>query len=187
VNQANLKLLAQYVRTIEKELIDGNATEHTHRSALKSLIEETLPGVVATNEPKHIDCGAPDFVIRKGVTTIGYIEAKDIGKSLNEAEKSDQLKRYRKSLSNLILTDYLEFLWYIDGERRYSARLGTPGKDGKIKRAKDSIQPVEELLRDFLAWPAPGLPPKKESSFSVRLEAEKGGKLWSRSRIHRSR
>ena len=28
---------------------------------------------------------------------------------------------------------------------------------------------------------------EKESGFHVRLEAEKGGKLWSRSRIHRSR
>ena len=32
-----------------------------------------------------------------------------------------------------------------------------------------------------------GLPPKKESSCSVRLENKKGGKSWSRSRIHRSR
>ncbi|MBU2607988.1 MAG: N-6 DNA methylase [Chloroflexi bacterium] len=127
-----------------------DATEHTHRAALQALIESLLSGVSATNEPKHIKCGAPDFVIRKGAITVGYIEAKDIGKSLDETEKSDQLKRYLKSLSNLILTDYLEFRWYVDGEKRLSARLGTPAKDGKIRRDKAGLQAVAELLTTFL-------------------------------------
>jgi len=122
------QIFQQYLSNIEKKLTTGDATEHTHRSALESLIEAMIQGVTATNEPKHIECGAPDYVIRKGPVTIGYIEAKDIGKSLDEAEKSDQLKRYRKSLSNLILTDYLEFRWYVDGERRFTARLGYPNR-----------------------------------------------------------
>jgi len=129
----DLKPVHEYIKAIEKELVAGNATEHTHRPALKTLIEELAEGATATNEPTHIECGAPDFVVTKGVTTIGYIEAKDVGKSLDEAEKSEQLKRYRDSLTNLILTDYLEFRWYVDGERRLSARLGTPIKEGKIK------------------------------------------------------
>lgn len=101
--------LNEYVKAIEKELEAGNATEHTHRPALKSLIEGLIEKVIATNEPKHIECGAPDFVVSKGIITVGYVEAKDVGKSLDEAEKSEQLKRYRESLSNLILTDYVEF------------------------------------------------------------------------------
>jgi len=115
VEQANLKLLAQYILTIEKELVAGNATEHTHRSALKTLVESLAGGVTATNEPKRIECGAPDFLVTKGALTVGYIEAKDVGQSLDEAEKSEQLKRYFNSLTNLILTDYLEFRWYLDG------------------------------------------------------------------------
>jgi len=150
VEQADLKLWAQYIHAIEKKLAQGDATEHTHRAALQAFIESFVTGVSATNEPKHIDCGAPDFVIRKGVTTIGYIEAKDIGISLDVTEKSDQLKRYRGSLTNLILTDYLEFRWYVDGEKRLSARLGTATKDGKIKRDKEGIQAVAELLASFL-------------------------------------
>jgi predicted helicase len=154
VNQANFKLLAQYVHTIEKELVAGNATEHTHRPALKTLIEGLSAGIIATNEPKHIECGAPDFVVRKGVTTIGYIEAKDIGKSLDEEEKSDQLKRYKESLTNLIFTDYLEFRWYVDGECRLKARLGTPTKEGKIKWDKPGIEDTAEIITEFLAHKA---------------------------------
>ena len=105
----DLKPVHEYIKSIEKELVASNATEHTHRPALKTLIEGLAVGITATNEPTHIECGAPDFVVTKGVITIGYIEAKDVGKSLDEAEKSEQLKRYRDSLTNLILTDYLEF------------------------------------------------------------------------------
>ncbi|MBA7597241.1 hypothetical protein ES703_04242 [subsurface metagenome] len=150
MEQANLKVLAQYIITIEKELIAGNATEHTHRSALKTLVEEIIPGIVATNEPRRIECGAPDFVVGKGSATIGYIEAKDIGRSLDEAEKSEQLQRYLGSLTNLILTDYLEFRWYVDGECRLKARLGKPARDGKIRRDKAGAQGIVELLGGFL-------------------------------------
>ena len=104
---ADLKPLRDYIHAIEKKLAQGDATEHTHRSALEDLVESLASSISATNEPKHIECGAPDFVIRKGATTIGYIEAKDVGKSLDEVEKLPQLQRYRSSLPNIILTDYL--------------------------------------------------------------------------------
>ena len=159
---ADLKPVHEYIKAIEKELVAGNATEHTHRPALKALIEGLAEGTTATNEPTHIECGAPDFVVTKGVITIGYIEAKDVGKSLDEAEKTEQLKRYRDSLTNLILTDYLEFRWYVDGERRLSARLGTATKEGKIKRDKAGVEPVAELLAGFLSRKAEAVGTPKE-------------------------
>ena len=132
-----IKPFNSYIQILQKKLAAGDATEHTHRSALETLVESLVSGITATNEPKHIECGAPDFILRKGSVTVGYIEAKDVGENLDKAEKSEQLKRYRDSLTNLILTDYLEFRWYVDGEKRLSARLGSPGKDGKIRRDKD--------------------------------------------------
>ena len=60
----DLKLVQDYIGTIKKELVAGNATEHTHRPALKVLIEGLTLGVTATNEPSRIECGAPDFVVR---------------------------------------------------------------------------------------------------------------------------
>jgi len=144
------KPLLDYLHAIEIKLAMSDATEHTHRAALQVLIESLASGISATNEPKHIECGAPDFVVRKGVITVGYIEAKDIDKNLDETLKTDQLKRYLNSLTNLVLTDYLDFRWYVDGEKRLSARLGTMTKDGKIKRNKEGIQAVAGLLAAFL-------------------------------------
>ncbi len=167
----DLKPFQHYINAIEKKLAQGDATEHTHRSALETLVERLDTGITATNEPKHIECGAPDFIVRKGSATIGYIEAKDIDKNLDEEEKSEQLKRYRDSLSNLVLTDYLEFRWYVNGERRLSARLGTAAKEGRIKRDKDGIQAVAELLDSFLAHKATGVGTPRELAQRMARQA----------------
>ncbi len=143
--------LKHYLTTLENALKGGNATEHTHRPALKALLESLDLGLTATNEPKRIACGAPDYIITRHQLTLGYIEAKDVGKSLNETERTDQLKRYRRALDNLILTDYLEFRWYVNGDLRQEARLATPQPGGKLKAEKDGLKAVEALLQNFLA------------------------------------
>ena len=144
-----------YLQKLQKNLSTGAATEHTHRSALEALLEAVGDGVLATNEPRRIECGAPDYVITRAQTPIGYVEAKDVGASLDTAERSEQLRRYRASLNNLILTDYLEFRWYVEGEHRETARLATVTRDGEVKRSKDGVQAVADLLQKFLAQEVP--------------------------------
>jgi len=46
---------------------------------------------------------------KKDNIQIGFIEAKDIGVSLDKTLKTEQLQRYLPALNNLILTDYLTF------------------------------------------------------------------------------
>jgi hypothetical protein len=143
-----------YLSKIEKALAAGNATEHTHRPALKELLESFKPKITATNEPKREEFGAPDYVISEqhghGPLTIGYVEAKDVGLSLDEVQQSDQLKRYRQYLPNLILTDYLDFRWFVDGKLRRAACLARLGLGGKLKHDKKGAEEVEQLLRAFL-------------------------------------
>ena len=61
----------------------------------------------AINEPSHVECGAPDFIVELNGVPIGHIECKNVGADLNDVEESEQLKRYREGLPNLILTDYV--------------------------------------------------------------------------------
>ena len=65
-----------YLRQLQKNLSTGAASEHTRRSALKALLEATGHGVLAINEPKRVECGAPDYITRAG-TPIGYVEANE--------------------------------------------------------------------------------------------------------------
>ena len=112
-----------YLSEIEKDYKKGIATEHTYRGTLKILLESLRSGISATNEPKRVKCGAPDYVVERNNLTIGYVEAKDVDVSLDKIEKDEQLGRYRHALDNLILTDYVEFRWYVQGEKRMTARL----------------------------------------------------------------
>ena len=124
-------IFKNYLALIEQAYKAGNATEHTHRPALKSLFEAFQPDIIATNEPKRIKCGAPDYIITRKDIPLGFVEAKDIDTSLVDTENSEQLKRYRDSLANLILTDYLEFRWYVSGELRLSVGLTKPQASGR--------------------------------------------------------
>ena len=171
MNANKLGAFSQYFKQVQATLAAGYASEGSHYPTLKTLLESLGDGIVATSLPSRIECGAPDFVITKGSATIGYMEAKDIGKSLDEVEKSEQLNRYRDSLTNLILTDYLEFRWYVDGERRLSARLGTLTAESKIKRDNAGIQAVAELLSDFLTHKAEAVGTPKELAMRMARQA----------------
>lgn len=153
---------SDYLKQIKTTLAAGNATEHTYRSALQTLVQNLAPGITATNEPKREACGAPDYIITKSRTPLGYIETKDVGKNLDEIEKSEQLKRYKDGLTNLVLTNYLEFRWYVAGEHRLTARLGTIGPDGKIREDKNGATEVHDLLRAFLTTQTPTVKSPKE-------------------------
>ena len=126
----------EYLAAIRKEHAAGDATEHTHRPALKTLLESAGKGITATNEPKRILCGSPDFQItRKGVP-LGHVETKDIGTNLDEMERGkgphgEQFIRYRDGLPNWLLTDYLQFRWFVGGEKRLTVRVGRVGRQGQ--------------------------------------------------------
>jgi len=106
---------SQYLEKINTRFKSGISTEHSYRGDLQSLLESIAPDVEVTNEPSRIACGAPDYIITKKANPIGYIEAKDVGTDLNSKAHKEQFDRYRNSLSNLIITDYLDFHLFIDG------------------------------------------------------------------------
>lgn len=163
-SQASLRTdnISQYLKEVQKYLSGGLATEHTYRPALQRFIESSTRGITATNEPKRVKCGAPDFIITRKEIPLGHIEAKDVGKSLDAIEKDarsanprtsdgEQLKRYREGLNNLILTNYLEFRWYVGGDHRMSVRLARVGAQGKLRKEKDGEKQTLQLISQFLA------------------------------------
>jgi hypothetical protein len=110
--------------------------------------------VQATNEPTRVRCGAPDFSVWRptahGPLTVGYVEAKDVGESLEDVESSEQFHRYRAALPNLIVTNYLEFRWYIDGEHVRTESLGERDPNGEVIAVEAGATAVLNLLEDFV-------------------------------------
>jgi hypothetical protein len=144
-----MDVLASYLQRIEQRLASGEATEHAHRPALEALLEATDPSVVAVNEPTRTACGAPGFSVQRSGHTIGYVEAKDVGRSLDAAETTDQLQRYKASPSNLVLIDYLAFRWFVGGELRTTARLAHLAADGSLRPVEGGAEQVRILLDAF--------------------------------------
>ena len=138
----------KYLDGIISKFKTGKTTEHSFRGDLQDFIERTVTGVQAINEPTRQKCGAPDYIIQKKNIPIGYIEAKDIDKNLDVVEKSEQLDRYRASLDNLILTNYLEFRFFVNGEKVDTVKVGEI-TNGKIKVYEKEYQKLIDHIRNF--------------------------------------
>ena len=146
------QFVANYVNKIAQRVKAGHTSEHTFRKDLEDLINHLMPEVMVTNEPSQVtDCGNPDFLISNKEIPIGFIEAKDVGKDLGSKLYKEQFDRYKAALDNLIITDYLRFEFYVDGERVHEVCVGelvagvVQSHDGEFKR-------LAELLRDFCVY-----------------------------------
>ena len=144
--------LQEYISTISQRFQLGNATEHTFRGDLQQLLESLVPEVRATNEPKRQSCGAPDYIITRGEIPVGFIEAKDIGDKDLEGNKKtgnqEQFDRYKLGLSNLIITDYLDFHFYKDGSLNTKISIGKVD-NGKIIPLSENFDSFTQLFRNF--------------------------------------
>lgn len=112
-----MQSIHNYINRLNQRYQTGISREHAYRGDLQNLLEELLPKILVTNEPAHIACGAPDYILTKKQIPVGYIEAKDIGKAFNGKDYKEQFDRFKKSLANLIITDYLNFEFYKEREK----------------------------------------------------------------------
>ncbi len=154
-NTMNTNITQTYHEALSREWESGKATEHSYRPALKAYVEGFNDRILALNEAKRVQVGAPDLTLsrKRGRDRfdIGHIEAKKPGEDLDKIEKSDQLKRYRGEFENLILTDHLEFRFYRDGAKVETVKIGalTPGG---LVRHPTQFNRLEDLLRSFLDY-----------------------------------
>ena len=147
--------LREYREALKRERASGQATEHSYRPAVKALLEALGDGVSAINEPAHASYGAPDFIVQRNGVPVGHVECKDVGADLEAAQESEQLRRYRDALPNLILTDQCRFRWYVNGEPRDEARLGRFDRDGAFEARRGGESDVRGLLDAFFAASTP--------------------------------
>ena len=145
-------LVAEFLRQVVATHKTQKATENSYRPALKTLFDGLKPGdVTATNEPKRIDCGAPDFILQSGDIAVGFVEAKDLGIDLRQMKDAnrDQQKRYLAALPNLIYTNCLDWDFYRNGQLVASVTVADYLMG--IQPKPDQFATLENLLRDFIA------------------------------------
>jgi hypothetical protein len=126
-----------YLNSISQKFKHKETSEMGYRTDFEILLKSIFESVVSLTRIDH-DAKAkggnkPDFVILKHDVPILYLETKDIGTSLDKIEKSEQLARYF-GYTNLVLTDYLEFRFYRNGQR-----YDEPIKIGEFNKDKRTI------------------------------------------------
>ena len=94
-----------------------------------------------TQEPRgRNQIGRPDFIAMEGLLPIGYIEAERYGRDLDTlaGQAREQNQRFIENLDNFILTNFLDFQLWRDGQQRITANI------------QDTPENVERLLEQFL-------------------------------------
>ncbi|GHP88741.1 type ISP restriction/modification enzyme [Helicobacter pylori] len=106
-------MLKEYLESIKDLTPEKN--ELAHRSFLQNLLNRLKDNFnkefKIEHEPKREQGGQPDFRVSFQGLNIGYIENKRVGNNLSQLLKSDQIRKYLELNPNLMLTDYLNFMW----------------------------------------------------------------------------
>ena len=123
----------RYLQNINQTRSNPDATPelslHPH---LKTFLEEIAaehferPDITFTLEPKNIDqIGRPDIIAKDGLLPLGYIEAEAYGRDLDRltGHAAKQNERFKQNLDNFILTNFIDFELWIDGQRNTTARI----------------------------------------------------------------
>src|SRR3989344_4295763 len=148
-----------YLRELTRQFKHGDASEASYDSSIGGLMRQSgqMPGV--TIQPRRLDIGIPDLVIRsRAGKVIGYIEAKALGRSLEQltTQEQDQQKRYL-DLPNVIYTNFLDFELYRDGKRIAAARLAEPAVIQKLRTVPPAggLAATRRLFDAFFAYEMP--------------------------------
>ena len=106
----------KYFKSLQSQKI-SDITEHSHRPALKDLVESLADTEVKIlHEPKREGkFGSPDFKITHTESIIGYIENKKIEENLDKILKNPQIKKYQSLSDNILITNYIEWIWIKEG------------------------------------------------------------------------
>ena len=152
--------LAAYFNAL-KEADVSETTEHTLRGALENLLNaiaaDENPNIKVIHEPKQdqTGLGAPDFKIKLHEAIVGYLENKKIGDNLDAVLQGDQIAKYKRLSGNLLLTDYLEWIWLKDGDVTGRETLAAPIDVGnrRARLAAKNADAVRKLIAGFLSVP----------------------------------
>ncbi len=179
------KHISDYITEISKIYSTGNATEHSYRGSLQTLIKNIVPDVIVTNEPKQQKCGAPDYLIQneKSEVPVAYIEAKDIKPhlldGLDNGDNNNQLKRYVIALDNVMTTDYIEFRLYKRNESNKDYKVEklitlkiAEVVDNKIQPLPENYDAFAALLKDFCSYHGISIKSAKKLAKMMAVKAQ---------------
>ncbi|GAA9629427.1 DNA methyltransferase [Helicobacter pylori] len=137
-------MLKEYLESIKDLTPEKN--ELTHRFSLHKLLSRLKDHFnkefKIEHEPKKEQGSQPDFRVSFQGLNIGYIENKRVGFNLSQLLKSDQILKYLELNPNLMLTNYLNFMW-----------VGKDENNAPLIKKEISIASLDELSKPLKPKP----------------------------------
>ncbi len=170
-------MLKEYLESIKDLTLEKN--ELTHRLFLHNLLDKLKnhfnKEFKIEHEPKRDQGSQPDFRVSFQGLNIGYIENKRVGTDLSQLLKSDQILKYLELNPNLMLTDYLNFVWVGKDEENkpfIKREISVASLDELSKSLKPNPQTecnLIELFKSFFNHEA--VPITNAKDFATHLSA----------------
>ena len=157
-------IFSTYLKNLAAVARQGDAREESFYPVLADMLKEMARAtgkkdVHITTLPRPTEGGNPDFRLWNGTDRIiGYVEAKKpTEERLDIIGKSEQLKRYRATFPNLILTNFLEFRLYRNGAPIQTVQAGRPLILNEVRTTPplENQDELYALLDSFLDFALP--------------------------------
>jgi predicted helicase len=104
-------MLTAYLNQL-KDIKSRNGSEYSYRPALKSI----LKGLVFTDEPTGKGKNKIDMEVYTQNSLVAfYIETKNLNEDLSHPKHQDQFNRYKQAFPKLLITNFIDFEFYQDG------------------------------------------------------------------------
>ncbi|GAA9722173.1 DNA methyltransferase [Helicobacter pylori] len=154
-------MLKEYLESIKDLTTEKN--ELTHRLFLHNLLNRLKDHFnkefKIEHEPKREQGSQPDFRVSFQGLNIGYIENKRVGVNLRQYLKNDQkngqIRKYLELNPNLMLTDYLNFMWVGKDENNtplIKKEISIASLDELSKPLKPKPQTERDLIELFKSF-----------------------------------
>ncbi|WP_283491165.1 N-6 DNA methylase [Helicobacter pylori] len=150
-------MLKEYLESIKDLTPESN--EHTHRPSLYNLLDSLKDHFnkefEIEHEPKRERGSQPDFRVSYQGLNIGYIENKKVGFDLNQLLEEKQILKYLELNPNLMLTDYLNFMWVGKDENNaplIKKEISVASLDELSKPLKPNPQTERDLIELFKSF-----------------------------------
>lgn len=154
----------------------ANITEHSHRSNLQQLLENFAgTKVKILHEPKREEkFGSPDFKVTYTESIIGYVENKKIEENLDKILKSEQIKKYQALSDNILLTNYIDWIWIKEGiiQQRETLCFLTDIENKRAKLDKIKVTAVEKLIKSFFSQAPKKIADAKKLAETLAIRAK---------------
>ncbi|GAA9445573.1 DNA methyltransferase [Helicobacter pylori] len=150
-------MLKEYLESIKD--LTPKKNELTHRPSLynllKGLKDHFNKEYEIEHEPEREQKSQPDFRVSLQGLSIGYIENKRVGTNLSQLLKNDQILKYLELNPNLMLTDYLNFVWVGKDENNaplIKKEISVASLDELSKPLKPKPQTERDLIELFKSF-----------------------------------